>query len=61
MGLKGGEHEAAAKESEDSCNRATAAKHGKQEKQPKKYERGRNERRSRPFDEPTVLKDDASR
>ena len=40
MGLEGGEHEAAAKGSEDSCNQATGTRHGTREKQPKKYEGG---------------------
>ena len=38
--MRGGEHEAAAKESVDSCNRATGTRHGTREKQPKKYEGG---------------------
>ena len=61
MGLKGGEHEAAAKESVDSSNRATGTKHGTRVKQPKKCEGGRTETRSRLFDEPTVPNDDARR
>ena len=59
--MRGGEHEAAAKESIDSCNRATGMKHGTREKQPEKYEGGRTETRSRLFDEPTVPNDDARR
>ena len=40
VGLEGGEHEAAAKESVDSCNRATGTRHGAREKQPEKYKGG---------------------
>ena len=61
VGLRGGENEAAANESVDSCNRATGTKHGTREKQPEKYEGGKTETRSRLFDEPTVPNDDARR
>ena len=59
--MRGGEHEAAAKESVDSCNRATGTKHGTREKQPEKCEGGRTETRSRLFNEPTVPNNDARR
>ena len=61
MGVRGGEHETAAKESVDSCNQATGTKHGTREKQPEKDEGGKTEKRSRLFDEPTVPNDDARR
>ena len=59
--MRGGEYEAAAKESVDRCNRATGTKHGTREKQLEKYERRRTETKSRLFDEPTVPNDDARR
>ena len=59
--MRGGENEADAKESVDSCNGATGTKHGTREKQPEKYERRTTETRSRLFDEPTLPNDDARR
>ena len=52
--MRDGEHEVAAKESVDGCNRATGTKHGAREEQPEKYEgggpkRGRNFLTSRPY------------
>ena len=59
--MRDGKHEAAARESADSCNRARGTKHGTREKQSEKYEGGRTETRSGLFDELTVPNDDARR